>query len=166
MKNRRTFLKEVCPTVAFAFFGVSFLEACSADSTDEISPSPGGGGNNGVGSSQGNGFTFANNTYTIDLTHSNFSNLSEVGGWMNAQSLGIPMLFLRVSSTEVNAYTNVCPHDSVQTSWNYQSSTNRFRCGAHGNTYPDDCNTAGTDGGPLSCYTTDPIDGNTFKVYS
>ena len=35
MKNRRAFLKEVCPTVAFAFFGVSFLEACSADSLEE-----------------------------------------------------------------------------------------------------------------------------------
>ena len=35
MKDRRAFLKEVCPTMAFAFFGVSFLEACSADSLEE-----------------------------------------------------------------------------------------------------------------------------------
>jgi len=35
MKDRRAFLKEVCPTVAFAFFGVSFLEACSADRLEE-----------------------------------------------------------------------------------------------------------------------------------
>ena len=31
MRTRRKFLKEVCPTVAFAFFGLSFLEACSTD---------------------------------------------------------------------------------------------------------------------------------------
>ena len=35
MKNRRDFLKEVCPTVAFAFFGLSFLEACSSDSLED-----------------------------------------------------------------------------------------------------------------------------------
>ena len=33
MKKRRDFLKEVCPTVAFAFFGISFLEACSSGSS-------------------------------------------------------------------------------------------------------------------------------------
>lgn len=174
MKNRRAFLKEVCPTVAFAFFGISFLEACSSDSTEDLSPPSGGGnnsgggdsggGDNGGGSSTGNGFTFADNKYTIDLTHSNFSNLAAVGGWMNGQSLGIPMLFLRVSNDEVNAYTNVCPHEGQQNSWSYQSSTNRFRCSAHSNTYPDDCTTPGSDGGPLNCYTTDLVDGNTLKV--
>ena len=29
--SRREFLKKVCPTVAFAFFGISFFEACSTD---------------------------------------------------------------------------------------------------------------------------------------
>lgn len=164
MKNRRTFLKQVCPTVAFAFFGVSFLEACSSDTTEDLSPPTGGGGNNSGGSSTGNGFTFADNKYTIDLTHSNFSNLATVGGWMNGQSLGIPMLFLRVSDTYINAYTNVCPHQEIQTAWSYQASSKRFRCSAHSNTYPDDCTTPGSDGGPLNCYTTDLVDGNTLRV--
>ena len=30
LENRREFLKKVCPTIAFAFFGLSFLEACSS----------------------------------------------------------------------------------------------------------------------------------------
>ena len=55
MKNRRDFLKEVCPTVAFAFFGISFLEACSADSIEDdanVGTTPqnnnnGGNSNNG-----------------------------------------------------------------------------------------------------------------------
>lgn len=180
MKNRRAFLKEVCPTVAFAFFGVSFLEACSSDSTEDLSPPTGGGGNNGGGdngggdngggASNGNGFTFTNNIYTIDLTHANFTNLSQVGGWMNAQSLGIPMLFLRVSNTDINAYTNVCPHQGVQTAWNYESESKKFRCQAplgHNNTYPDDCQTPGSFGGKLDCYVSNlSNDGNTLTVNS
>ena len=37
MKNkRREFLKNVCPTVALAFFGVTMLEACSSGGEDEM----------------------------------------------------------------------------------------------------------------------------------
>ena len=36
MKNkRREFLKNVCPTVALAFFGVTMLEACSSGGEDD-----------------------------------------------------------------------------------------------------------------------------------
>ena len=164
MKDRRSFLKEVCPTVAFAFFGISFLEACSSDTTDDLTPNPGGGGNTGGGTSQGNGFTFSNNTYTIDLTHSNFSELAQEGGWKNAQNLGIPLLFLRVSNNDINAYTNVCPHNDIQNAWDYEASTNLFRCGAHGNTYSDDGQTPG-EGGVLVDYVTSlSDDGNTLTV--
>ena len=63
MKNRRDFLKEVCPTVAFAFFGISFLEACSADSIEDdanVGTTPqnnNNGGNSNNGGSSSNGFT-------------------------------------------------------------------------------------------------------------
>lgn len=164
MKDRRSFLKEVCPTVAFAFFGISFLEACSSDTTDDLTPNPGGGGNTGGGASQGNGFTFSNNTYTIDLTHSNFSQLSQEGGWMNAQRLGIPLLFLRVSNNDINAYTNRCPHQGVQTAWTYQSDLNQFKCGEHGNTYSDDGETPGKGGVLVDYITSLSEDGKTFTV--
>ena len=149
MKNRRDFLKEVCPTVAFAFFGVSFLEACSADSLEEdtgngTTPTDNGG-------SSDNGYTKSGSTYTIDLTHSNFSQLSQVGDWMNGQNLGIPMLFLRISNSEIKAYTNICPHDKHKF-LDYQPANNRFKCRNHGYTYPDDCNSAGSDGQILTCY--------------
>ena len=44
-KDRRSFLTQVCPTVAFAFFGLSFLEACSSDSGsgEPEGPDPGQG---------------------------------------------------------------------------------------------------------------------------
>ena len=44
MKNkRREFLKNVCPTVALAFFGVTMLEACSSGGEDDMI---GGNGSN------------------------------------------------------------------------------------------------------------------------
>ena len=152
MKNRRDFLKEVCPTVAFAFFGISFLEACSSDSIDD-EPNVGTNPQNNNGGNSGNGFTKNGSTYTIDLTHSNFSSkLLNVGDWMNGQSLGIPVLLLRISSDEIKAYTNICPHNNRQNQWSYQSANNRFKCNAHGNSYPDDCNSTGSDGNRLKCY--------------
>ena len=75
MKNRRDFLKEVCPTVAFAFFGFSFLEACSADSLEEDTGN--GTTTTDNGGSSDNGYTKSGSTYTIDLTHSNFSQLKK-----------------------------------------------------------------------------------------
>ena len=149
MKDRRAFLKGVCPTVAFAFFGVSFLEACSADSLEEDT---GNGTSTGNGGSSDNGYTKNGSTYIIDLTHPNFSSkLSKVGDWMNGQDYGIPMLFLRISDSEIKAYTNVCPHNDHK-KWEYQPQNNRFRCLLHKNTYPDDCNSPGSDGKTLACY--------------
>ena len=65
MKKRRDFLKEVCPTVAFAFFGISFLEACSSgssasdDDVDSTLPGdvtdPGDGSGDGSGDGLGDG---------------------------------------------------------------------------------------------------------------
>ena len=34
-----------------------------------------------------------------------------------------------------------------------------FPCGQHNNSYPTDCTTSGTAGGPLNCYTTSLKDG-------
>jgi len=152
MKSRRNFLKEVCPTVAFAFFGVSFLEACSSGDDDLDTSNP----DNGTGTNSG--YTKSGNTYTIDLTNNKFNLISDPGGWMNGKSIGIPALFLRISSTEIQAYTNVCPHQG-HTEWTY--SNNLFKCsrtGAnHGREYSDDCNSS------LTCY--NPVlNGNTLTL--
>ena len=65
MKSRRKFLKEVCPTVAFAFFGLSFLEACSTDEAEINIPTI----DNELG------FIQQGNIYTIDLNNSKDSSL-------------------------------------------------------------------------------------------
>ena len=144
MKNRRDFLKEVGPTVAFAFFGISFLEACSADSIEDdanVGTTPqnnNNGGNSNNGGSSSNGFTKNGSTYTIDLTHPNFSQLSVVGGWMNGSGIGIQALFLRTSSTSIQAYSNRCPAHGQRNQW-VKVNNSTFKCNHAGNSYSTDC---------------------------
>ena len=141
MKNRRDFLKEVCPTVAFAFFGLSFLEACSADSLEEDT-------GDGTTPPTDNGYTKIDSTYTIDLTHSNFSQLAQDGGWMNGSGIGIQALFLRTSSTSIEAYSNRCPAHGQRNQWE-KVSNSTFKCNHQGNSYSTDCENT-----QLDCFTT------------
>ena len=152
MKSRRDFLKEVCPSVAFAFFGLSFLEACSSSDDDVAVANP----NNGNSPGTNSGYTKSGNTYTIDLTNSNFNQLSNTGDWMNGKNIGIPALFLRISSTEIQAYTNSCPHQGVNDRWVLVGG-DTFKCNQHGNSYSADCNSA------LTCYNT-VLDGDTLTL--
>ena len=151
MKNRRAFLKEVCPTVAFAFFGISFLEACSADSLEEDT----GDGTTPTGNdgSSDSGYTKSGSTYTIDLTHSNFSELSSTGGWMNGSGIGIQALFLRTSSTNIQAYSNQCPAHGQRNQW-VKVNDSTFKCNHAGNSYSTDCENT-----QLDCFETS-LDGD------
>ena len=162
LENRREFLKKVCPTIAFAFFGLSFLEASS---TGDDSDNDNSGGNDQNGGSDNNdnnndplGFSSSGSIFTIDLTHPNFSNLSSVGGWMNGYSIGLSMLFLRISSDHIQAYTNVCPHQGTQNQWSLQSG-NIFRCANHNYSFDSTCETSSS----LPCYSTN-IDGDNLIV--
>ena len=162
LENRREFLKKVCPTIAFAFFGLSFLEACS---TGDDSDNDNSGGNDQNGGSDNNdnnndplGFSSSGSIFTIDLTHPNFSNLSSVGGWMNGYSIGLSMLFLRISSDHIQAYTNVCPHQGTHNQWSLQSG-NIFRCANHNYSFDSTCETSSS----LPCYSTN-IDGDNLIV--
>ena len=148
MKNRRDFLKEVCPTVAFAFFGLSFLEACSADSLEEDT-------GDGTVPPTDNGYTKSGSTYTIDLTHSNFSQLAEVGGWMNGSGIGIQALLLRTSSTSIQAYSNRCPAHGQRNQW-VKVNDSTFKCNHAGNSYSTDCENT-----QLDCFETS-LDGDEF----
>jgi nitrite reductase/ring-hydroxylating ferredoxin subunit len=156
LENRREFLKKVCPTIAFAFFGLSFLEACS---TGDDSDNDDSGGNNQNGGSNNNdnplGYTSSGSVFTIDLNHPNFSNLSSVGGWMNGYSIGLSMLFLRISSDHIQAYTNVCPHAGTQNQWSLQSG-NIFKCANHNYSFDSTCETSNS----LPCFSTNIEGGN------
>ena len=147
--QRIDFLKKVCPTVAFAFFGLSFLEACSKEETADTTPP--------TTSNPDKGYTLSNGVYTIDLTNTNFSSLNTVGGWMNGYSIGLNMLFLRTSSDHIQAYTNSCPHQGARNQWELVGSN--FRCNNHNNSFSSDCEGANA----LPCYTSS-IQGTTLSV--
>ena len=127
MKNRREFLKTTCPTVAFAIFGVTLIQACS--SSDEPMPDP--GNTNGGTNNDNAGITVNGNTVNIDLSHSNFSGLASVGGWSNVSAAGV--LVLRVSSDSIRAFDNCCPHQGTKNQWSFNNST--FKCNNHGNSF-------------------------------
>ncbi len=154
--SRRDFLKRVCPSIAFAFFGISFFEACSTDENQnetiqddcqEISNS-------------NLGYVIEGCIFNIDLNHPNFSSLVEIGGWMNGYSIGLDMLFLRISSESIQVYSNVCPHNYVQNQWGL-TDDNKFRCNAHGNQYSTNCSSPSS----LTCYASS-INGNIMEVIS
>ena len=154
--SRRDFLKKVCPTVAFAFFGLSFIEACSSSEESEIMENNENNQNNNE--TNDFGYSVSGSVFTIDLTNSNFSSLNNVGGWMNGFSIGLNMLLLRISSDHIQAYSNSCPHNGTRNQWSLQSG-NIFRCNNHGYTYNSQCNNSNS----LPCYSTN-IDGNNLIV--
>jgi nitrite reductase/ring-hydroxylating ferredoxin subunit len=142
--KRREFLTKVCPTVAFAMFGISFLEACSSDSTSDpgatgVTDSGSDLGNNSTDSSGSNNssntpaYTIDGDTITADLGNAFFDNLKNVGGYFNFTDAGV--LLLRTSTTQVLAFDNCCPHAGTSNAWTFSASSNRFTCGNHGNSY-------------------------------
>jgi len=155
MKNkRREFLKNVCPTVALAFFGVTMLEACSSGGDE--SPANSGGNNNNGGNNNTSGYSVSGSTVSITLSNSNFVKLQN-DGWMNFTAQN--MLLLKIDASTYRAFTNACPHQGVRTQWSYNTSADKFVCGQHDNSYPADCTTNGSVGGVLKCYTTSLKDG-------
>ena len=155
MKNkRREFLKNVCPTVALAFFGVTMLEACSSGGDE--SPANSGGNNNNGGNNNTSGYSVSGSTVSITLSNSNFVKLQN-DGWMNFTAQN--MLLLKIDASTYRAFTNACPHEGVRNEWSYNTSSDKFVCGRHSNSYPADCTTNGSVGGVLKCYTTSLKDG-------
>ncbi len=155
--KREDFLKKVCPTVAFAFFGLSFLESCSSSSEDDSIE------NDTPDSSAG--YSVNGNIITIDINHPTFSNLKSIGGWTN--NLAINVILLRTNDTTVLAFSNACPHNGTRSSWNLDENTNRFVCNQHTNisldtrSFSTECP---TNNSQIECYTTAPLDGSTLVV--
>jgi Rieske Fe-S protein len=157
--ERRKFLQNTCPTVTFAFFGLSFIQACSkSDDEDSAYGSNSNGNSNdpyGNDSQSSNGITESGNTLTLDLTNSTFSGLSSPGDFINLTSVGV--LLLKISNTNFRAFDNCCPHSGSKNAWSYANE--EFKCGTHGNTFGIDgnnivnCGSASTSG-DLKTYST------------
>ena len=140
MENkRRQFLKQACAPVLMATLGIPVIQACSKGEDDENE----GGKNNSLNKGP----------VTIDLSDSKFSDLSNVGGWMNY--LAENLLLIRISANEIRAFDNACPHQGNRDRWSF--SDNTFSCSYHNNSYENSCN------GSLTCYRT-TISGTTLTV--
>ena len=134
------------------------LEACSSGG-DESPANSGGSNNSGGNNNNTSGYSVSGSTVSITLNNSNFSKLQN-DGWMNFTAQN--MLLLKIDASTYRAFTNACPHQGVRTQWSYNTSADKFVCGQHNNSYPTDCTTSGTAGGPLNCYTTSLKDGFLF----
>ena len=145
INKRRKFLKTACAPVAFSMFGISLIEACSKEDD-----TPRANNLNNQNNSSG---STSDNSVAINLENSMFSSLNNVGGWINYSTEN--MLLLRITSTEIRAFSNVCPHQGSQNSWSYNNS--KFRCASHGRSFEDSCS------GGLTCYTA-TLQGSTLTV--
>ena len=188
--ERRKFLQNTCPTVTFAFFGISFIQACSKSDDESSSYSSNSnntssgvsqagssqsgssssssgsssGGSSTSGSSADNGITSSGNTVTLDLTNSTFSNLNNPGDFVNLTSVNL--LVLKISNSEFRAFDNCCPHQGARNDWTF--SNDQFKCNNHGNSFNIDgndeksCNSGSTSGG-LKRYTAS-LSGDTLTI--
>ena len=169
--ERRKFLQNTCPTVTFAFFGLSFIQACSKSDDEGSSYSSnsnisGSAGQSSQGSSTqtNNGINQSGGTVTLDLSNSTFSNLTNPGDFINL--LSIDIIILKISNTEFRAFDNCCPHNGAKDDWSYTNE--QFKCGRHGNSFSidgneiKDCNSGATSGG-LKRYTA-TLSGDTLTV--
>ena len=150
--KRREFLTKVCPTVAFALFGISFLEACSSESVSDEGTV---GFTDSKGSSNASAYTIDGNTIKADLSNAFFNKIKNVGGWMMLSDAGI--LLLRTGEDQILAFSDCCPHQGARTRW--QFSNDKFTCQQHGNSYGTsqggtaNCSSGATSGN-LARYTT------------
>lgn len=136
--KRRDFLKNACAPVVMTVLGIPLIEACSTDEgTDN---------NNNIGGP-------TNSVVTIDLNATTFNSLKDVGGWMNYQAE--QMLLIRISSSQIRAFDNRCPHQGNRDGWSFDGT--EFNCSYHNNSYSNSC------AGGLNCYSS-TIDGNTLTV--
>jgi len=134
MKNRRLFLKTACKPLVLAALGISVLEACS---TEEISDTP-------SRSSVNSPNVEKREPLIINLSNSNFSDLTKVGGWKNYTQEDL--LLVRISDNEIRAFDNRCPHQGNRDRWEFDGSS--FTCQYHFNSYSTSCS------GSLTCYPT------------
>ena len=134
MKNRRLFLITACKPLVLTALGIPILEACS---TEEVSETP-------LRSSVNSPVVEKREPLIINLSNSNFSDLTKVGGWKNYTQEDL--LLVRISDNEIRAFDNRCPHQGNRDRWEFDGSS--FTCQYHFNSYSTSCS------GSLICYPT------------
>ena len=164
--HRRNFLKNTCPTITFAFFGLSYIQACSKSDDSDYNTSIIINDNSG-NTSSGNtssGISVSGSTIILDLSNATFNGLNNPGDFINLTTN--ELLVLKIGSNEFRAFDNCCPHNGARNKWGF--GNDKFTCGEHGNSFSIDgndikaCNSGSTSGG-LTRYTTS-LNGQTLTI--
>ena len=140
MENRRNFLKTACKPIVLAALGIPILEACSTEEEEPMLMPPNSG-------------AARTGPLVLDISDSAFSDLSEIGGWLNYTAENL--LMVRISSSVMRVFDNRCPHQGNRDRWVYDG--NEFTCQYHNNSYSNDCS------GSLNCYQS-TLEGNTLTI--
>ena len=169
--DRRNFLQNTCPTITFAFFGLSYIQACSKSDDSDYNTSTiinNNSGNASSGStssgSTSSGISVSGNIITLDLSNATFNGLNNPGDFINLTAN--QLLVLKIGSNEFRAFDNCCPHNGTRNKWGF--GNDKFTCGEHGNSFSIDgnniksCNSSSTSGG-LKRYTTS-LNGQTLTI--
>jgi len=118
--KRRKFIKKSCAVVGLSVVGSSMLlESCQKDNTSPSGP---------------------NVNFTIDLTSSNYQNLSTVGNYIYKNGV-----IVANTTNGFIALAKACTHEGCTVSYN--KSSNHFPCPCHGASFSD---TGGVLGGPTN----------------
>ena len=170
--DRRDFLQNTCPTITFAFFGLSYIQACSKSDDSDYNTSIDNNtsiiiNDNSGNTSSGNtssGISVSGNIITLDLSNATFNGLNNPGDFINLTAN--QLLVLKIGSNEFRAFDNCCPHNGTRNKWGF--GNDKFTCGEHGNSFSIDgnniksCNSSSTSGG-LKRYTTS-LNGQTLTI--
>jgi len=170
--DRRDFLQNTCPTITFAFFGLSYIQACSKSDDSDYNTSIDNNtsiiiNDNSGNTSSGNtssGISVSGNIITLDLSNATFNGLNNPGDFINLTAN--QLLVLKIGSNEFRAFDNCCPHNGTRNKWGF--GNDKFTCGEHGNSFSIDgnniksCNSGSTSGG-LTRYTTS-LNGQTLTI--
>ena len=170
--DRRNFLQNTCPTITFAFFGLSYIQACSKSDDSDYNTSIDNNtsiiiNDNSGNTSSGNtssGISVSGNIITLDLSNATFNGLNNPGDFINLTAN--ELLVLKIGSNEFRAFDNCCPHNGTRNKWGF--GNDKFTCGEHGNSFSIDgnniksCNSSSTSGG-LKRYTTS-LNGQTLTI--
>ena len=136
--DRRDFLQNTCPTITFAFFGLSYIQACSKSDDSDYNTSTIINNNSG-NTSSGNtssGISVSGNIITLDLSNATFNGLNNPGDFINLTAN--QLLVLKIGSNEFRAFDNCCPHNGTRNKWGF--GNDKFTCGEHGNSFSIDGN--------------------------
>lgn len=117
--DRKQFLKTAGSTALFAFLGIT-LNSCGVTNSNDEMPED-------DDDDEIVAVTVSGNTVTLNLDANSLSSLKSEGGWMVISQGSV--IVVNIDGSRIRAFTDVCPHQSCRTNWQYNNQ--RFICTCH-----------------------------------